>query len=126
MLPIAHRDRPDQLPTGSSSNVIRLCRILAAASILANEWSAGDTSRGLSWAGDAASHYLKLTPDVFAGIVEELRSRVEDMSLFVDASPPGQVDSRRLATEASERLKESLARSRSESRLTQLLRAAEV
>ena len=126
VMPIAHRDRPDLLPTGSSSNVIRLCRILAAASILATEWSAGENSRGLSWAGDAASHYLKMSPDVFAGIVEELRSRVEDMSLFVDASPPGQVDSRRLATEASERLKESLARSRSESKLTQLLRAAEV
>jgi HD-like signal output (HDOD) protein len=126
VLPIAHRDQPEQLPSDSAPDVIRLCRILAAASILANEWSAGDEARGMSWAGDAASHYLKMTPDTFAGVVENLRARVEDMSLFVDASPPGQVDSRRMATEASERLKESLARSRSESRLTQLLRAAEV
>jgi len=126
VLPITHRDHPEHLPGDSSPDVIRLCRILAASSILATEWSAGENGRGLSWAGDAASHYLKMSPDVFAGVVENLRARVEDMSLFVDASPPGQVDSRRMATEASDRLKESLARSRSESRLTQLLRGAEV
>lgn len=125
VLPIAYRDRPDQLPPGSSSDVIRLGRILAAASILSREWADGSGSRGIAWAGDAAAHYLRMPPEVFARIIGELRGRVDDMSLFVDASPPAEVNARRLATEASERLKESVALSRAGSRLTELLRAAE-
>lgn len=124
VVPIAYRDQPEALPAGSTTEVIRLCRILAAATIFSNEWAAGADSKGLAYAGDAAAHYLRMSPDVFARIVEALRVRVEDMSLFVAASPPTEVDARWLATEASERLKEAVGRSRSGSRLTELLKRA--
>lgn len=123
-LPIAHRDQPEHLPRDADANVIRLARILPAASILSNEWAAGASSRGLAWAGRAAGHYLLVSPDVFAGIIEDLRGRVMDLSMFTSAAPPGVISRARLADTAAERLKEAAAGARSDSRLGAMLRSA--
>lgn len=122
--PIAHRDRPDQLPAGSSSDVLRLTRILAPAEILARVWSTGAARQDLDWAGDAAAHYLNMAPETFAAIVDNLRQRIASREAFTTVCPPSAVDVRSIEEKACERLKEAVARSSTGSRVADLLRAA--
>ncbi len=122
--PIAYRDNPSELPDDASTDVIRLCRILAASEILAGVWASGAERRSLNWASDAAWHYLHLPAEDFVGIVDELKYRIEREGAFQTVSPPSAVNVKSLEEQATERLKEAVGRSTSGSRVAEMLRAA--
>ncbi len=124
VLPIAYRDRPHELPQGSSSDVIRLCRFLAASSVLADAWASGGEKTHLNHAADAAAHYLKLPAERFAAVVEALRDDIESHRIFTNAAPPSEVDQQAVEDRARDQLREAVAKSTSSSRLTSLLKAA--
>lgn len=124
VLPIGYRDNPAELPDGVSSDVIRLSRVLAPAEILARVWATGGAERDLDWAGQAAAHYLHMEPDVFVGVVEELREGMENHQTFRAVGPPSAVDVRSIEEKACERLKTAVSRSSTGSRVADMLRAA--
>jgi HD-like signal output (HDOD) protein len=122
--PIAHRDAPEQLPADASTDVIRLCRVLAPAEILARVWASGAKDNDLDWAGDAAAHYLEMPPEMFVDVVDELRTKVETSEAFRAVSPPASVNVKNLEQETCDRLKTAVSRSATGSRVAQLLRQA--
>jgi len=123
--PEMFRDEPDQLPSSSSSDVLRLCRILASAEILARVWASGAEERDLAWAGEAAAHYLNMSPEDFVQVVGQLRSGIESREAFTAVAPPEQVDVRNLEEQACDRLKIAVSRTASGSRVADMLRAAQ-
>ncbi|MFV2039678.1 MAG: HDOD domain-containing protein [Acidimicrobiales bacterium] len=122
--PIAYRDEPDKIPAGSSSDILRLCRILASAEILARVWATGAAQRDLNWAGAAAAHYLHMPPDDFVTVVGELRTSIESREAFETVAPPSVVNVSNIEQRACEQLKEAVSRSSGGSRVADMLRAA--
>lgn len=122
--PIAHREFPDHIPEGNSATVVRQCRILATAEVLAGVWASGAAERDLNWAGGAAAHYLDLSPDAFVGVVEELRSKIESHEAFATVAPPAAVSVASIEERACAQLKQAVARSSTGSRVADMLRAA--
>ena len=123
-MPIAYRDAPHELPDDASSDVIRLCRFLASAQVLADAWVSGGSTTQLDYAAGAANHYLGMSTDQFAAVVEALSADVDSHRIFSNAAPPAEVNRRRVEDRARDQLREAVSRSSSSSRLTTLLRDA--
>lgn len=122
-LPIAYRDYPEDLPEGTSREAVRICRILATARVLAVVWAEGADETSLRWATDGAAHYLRMTPETFQQVLEQLQAEVDEgVGGFTDVTPPPLVDKAELQRRAQEQLSRVIATGRTTSRLASMLK----
>ncbi len=124
VLPIAYRDRPEQLEMGTSMEATVGCRILSTARLISDVWFAGADEHALQWAASGAYSYLKLEPLQFQQVLEDLQREVElgAQGSFAHIQPPDIVDKAKMQREALEKIGRVVSQGKKTSLLLELLR----
>jgi HD-like signal output (HDOD) protein len=124
VLPIAYRDRPEDIPAGTSIETIVGCRILSTARLIAEVWFAGAEEDAMRWAASGAYRYLKLEPPEFQQVLEDLQAEVErgGQGSFAHIQPPDIVDKAKMQRIALDKVGRVVSQGKKTSSLLQLLR----
>jgi HD-like signal output (HDOD) protein len=124
VLPIAYRDRPQELGPAAPAEVVVGCRIVSTARLISDVWYAGADSRAMQWAASGAGSYLGLEPGRFQEILEDLQAEVDGggHGSFAHIQPPDIVDMAKIQREAAEKIGRVVAQGRKTSLLLNLLK----
>lgn len=124
VLPIAFRDRPDELE-GATSEVVVGCRVLSTARLIADVWYAGAETHAMQWAAGGAFSFLRLEVADFQAVLEDLQEQLDGggESSFAHIQPPDIIDKARMEREAKAKMAEVVAASRKTSHLLELLKS---